>query len=123
MVITLFEMINEPRLKTVPYVTCFLFFLSSKATSNKVRYKMVILQSINAGFRTVILVFTWFILYYASYEVKSCLLLNDFMFSCCFHEFSNIFLLSRVDVMDINRGRGEGGVQISNVESTLSVAQ
>ena len=59
----------------------------------------------------------------ASYEIKSYLLLNDFMFSCCFHELSNIFLVSRVDVMDVNRGRGKGGVQISNVESTLSVAQ
>ena len=32
---TLFETINEPRLKTEPYVTCFLFFLSSKSTSKK----------------------------------------------------------------------------------------
>ena len=31
-IITLFEMINEPRLKTGPYVTCFLFFLYSKST-------------------------------------------------------------------------------------------
>ena len=61
--ITLYEMINEPRLKTGPYFTCFLlFFLSSKSTMKKVYYQMVILQSINAGFRTAILVFTWFIL-------------------------------------------------------------
>ena len=54
----------------------------------------------------------------ASYEVKSCLLLNDFMFSCCFYEFSNNFLGPRVDV---NRGGLE--VQVSNIESMLSMAQ
>ena len=47
-----------------------------------------------------------------------CLLLNGFTFSCCFHVFLKNFFMPRVDV---NR---EGmGVQISNVESTLSVAQ
>ena len=47
-----------------------------------------------------------------------CLLLNGFIFSCCFHVFLKNFFMPRVD---INR---EGmGVQISNVESTLSVAQ
>ena len=34
-IITLFEMINEQRLKTEPYLACFLFFLSSKSTSKK----------------------------------------------------------------------------------------
>ena len=29
-IVTLFEIINDPRLKTDPCVTCFLFFLSSK---------------------------------------------------------------------------------------------
>ena len=41
-IITLFEMINEPRLKTEPYVTYFLFFLSSKSTFKK---KFVIRRS------------------------------------------------------------------------------
>ena len=54
----------------------------------------------------------------ALYEIKSCLLLNDFMFSCCFHVFLNNFFVPLVDV-----NRGGVGVQISNVESTLSVAQ
>ena len=49
---------------------------------------------------------------------KSCLLLNDFMFSCCFCVFLNNFFVPLVDV-----NRGGVGVQISNVESTLSVAQ
>ena len=34
----------------------------------------------------------------ASYEIKSCLLLNDFIFSCCFHVFLNNFFVPRVDV-------------------------
>ena len=59
-IITFYEIINEPRLKTEPYVTYFLFFLSSKSTLKKVCYEMVILQSINVGFRTAILGFTWF---------------------------------------------------------------
>ena len=51
---------------------------------------MVILQlSINAGFSTVILVFTWFMLQ----KERSCLLLNDFMFSCCFYVFLNNFFV------------------------------
>ena len=45
----------------------------------------------------------------ASYEVRSCLLLNDFMLSCRFHVFLNNLFLPRVD-------------NISNVEPTLSVA-
>ena len=68
-----FETVNDPRLKTEPCVTCFLFFLSS----------------INAGFSTAILVFTWFILQ----KERSCLLLNDFMFSCCFYVFLNNFFV------------------------------
>ena len=43
--------------------------------------------SINAGFSTAILVFTWFILE----KERSCLLLNDFMFSCCCYVFLNNF--------------------------------
>ena len=52
-----------------------------------------------------------------SYEIKICLSLNDFMFSCSFHVFLNNFFVPRVD--DNKRG----GFQISNVESTLSEAQ
>ena len=48
---------------------------------------MVILQLIIADSRTAILGFTWFMAYIvvlnASYEIKSCLLLIDFMFSSC----------------------------------------
>ena len=79
---------------------------------------MVISQSINAGFRTAILVFTWFtVVLNASYEVKSCLVkwFNVFMLlSCIFKQF----FVPRVDV-----NRGWTGVQISNVELTLSMVQ
>ena len=34
----------------------------------------------------------------ASYEIRSCLLLNDFMFSCFFHIFLNNFFVPWVDV-------------------------
>ena len=67
---------------------------------------MVILQSINAaGYRTTVLVFTWFILN-ASYEItSSLLLLNDFIFSCCFHVIlSSVF----VPQADVNRAGGGG---------------
>ena len=73
-IITLYEMINEPRLKTEP---------------------------------TLVL--------NASYEIKNCLLLNDLLFLCCFHVF---FFVPQVDV-----NRGGVGVQISNAESMLNVAQ
>ena len=33
--ITLYEIINEPRIKTKPFVMCFLFFLSLKSTLKK----------------------------------------------------------------------------------------
>ena len=56
----------------------------------------------------------------ASYEIKSCLLLNDFMFPCCFCVFLNNFFVPQVDV---NRIEGGWGVQISNIESMLSMAQ
>ena len=70
-----FEMINEPRPKTESYVMCFLFFLSSKSTP--------------------ILVFIWFIAVAlnASYEIKSYLLLNDLVFSCCLDVFLNNFFV------------------------------
>ena len=42
----------------------------------------------------------------ASYEIKSCLLLSDFIFSCCFHVILNNFFVPRVDV---NREREGGG--------------
>ena len=45
----------------------------------------------------------------ASYEIKSCLLLNNFMFSCWFHVFLNNFFLSRVDVNRGVKGGGGGG--------------
>ena len=51
-------------------------------------------------------------------EIKSCLLLNDLTFSCCLHVFLNNFFVPWVDV----KQRGVG-VQISNVESTLHMAQ
>ena len=65
---TPYEMINEkPRLKTEPYIH-ILYVLSvlfvSEIYIEKKNYQMVILQSINAGFRTAILVFTWFKLEY-----------------------------------------------------------
>ena len=51
----------------------------------------------------MILVFTWFtvVVLNASYEIKSCLLLNNSTFSCCLHVFLNNFLVPRVEV---NRG-------------------
>ena len=91
----LFEMINELRLKAKPYVTCFLFFLSSKSTLKK--------SSLSDGHFTIdkcwfqdsdfgfYMVYT--VVLNASYEIKSCLLLNDFTFSCCFHVFLNKFFL------------------------------
>ena len=54
----------------------------------------------------------------ASYEIRSCLLLNDFMFSYCFHVLFDNFFVPRVDV-----NRGWVGVQYFNVKSTFSVAQ
>ena len=89
--ITLYEMINEPKLKTEPFVMCFLFFLSLKSTLKKSLLSdgHIILQSINAGFRTAILVL-WF---YCSIK---CFIWNiklsfvkwfHIMFSCCFHVF------------------------------------
>ena len=50
--------------------------------------------SINAGFSTAILVFTCFILQ----KERSCLLLNDFMFSCCFYVSLNNFCAVWVDI-------------------------
>ena len=41
----------------------------------------------------------------ASFEIKNYLLLNDFMFSCCFDVFLNNFFVPRVDV---NKGDGGG---------------
>ena len=55
----------------------------------------------------------------ASYEIES-YLLNDFMFSCCFHVFLNIFLCHG---WTLTKGWVGVEVQISNVESTLNVAQ
>ena len=54
----------EPRLKTEPYVKCFLFFSFSKSTLKESLLSDGHFQSINAGYRTTILVFTWFILQY-----------------------------------------------------------
>ena len=48
--------------------------------------------SINASFSTAILVFTWFILE----KKRSCLLLSDFLFSCCFYVFLNNFFVQYV---------------------------
>ena len=89
--IILYEMINEPRLKTEPFVMCFLFFLSLKSKLKKSLLSdcYIILESINDGFRTAILVL-WF---YCSIK---CFIWNiklffvkwfHIMFSCCFHVF------------------------------------
>ena len=90
---TIFEMINEPRLKTEPNVTCFLFFLSSKTTLKEnslsdghFTIDTCWLQNSDFGFYMV-----YTAVLNASYEIKSCLLLNDFMFLCCFHVFLNNF--------------------------------
>ena len=95
-IITLFEMINEPRLKIEPYAACFLFIQSSISTSKK--------SSLSDGHFTInkcwfqdsdfgfYMVYT--VVLNASYEIKSCLLLNDFMFSCYF----NVIFLPRVNV-------------------------
>ena len=98
-IITLFEMINEPRLKTEPYVTCFLFFLSSisafkKSLLSDSHFKIdkCWFQDSDFGFYMVCTV-----VLNASHETKSCLLLNDFLFSCCFHVFF-------VPLVDVNRG-------------------
>ena len=57
----------------------------------------------------------------ASYEIKNCLLVNDFMFSSCFHVVFNNFLFHG---WTLTEGAGEEwGSQLSNAESTLSVAQ
>ena len=87
-------MLNERRLKTGPYVTCFLFFLSSKSALKKstlsdgqFRIDKCWFQDSNFGFYMV-----YALVSNASYEIRSCLLLNDYMFSCCFHVFLNIFL-------------------------------
>ena len=52
-IVTLFEIINDPRLKTEPFVTCFLFFLSTKVLVRWSFYNW----SINAGSSTAILVY------------------------------------------------------------------
>ena len=69
---------------------------------------MVILQSIHAGFRTMIFVFYMFytVVLNASYEIKICLLLNDFTFPCCFHVFLNNFFVSQVDVTEGGISKG-----------------
>ena len=102
-------MINELRLKTERCVTCFLFFFSTKSTlkesslsdGNFTIHKCW-LQDNNFGFYMV-----YTAVLNASYEIKSCLLLNNFMFSCCFHVFLNSFFVPRVDVN--RRGEGAGG--------------
>ena len=58
---------------------------------------------------------------FISYEI-SCLLLSDFMFSCFFHVFLNNFLCYGWTFNGGGVGQG-AGVQISNIESMLSVAQ
>ena len=63
------------------------------------------------SFRSANLIFTWLVVYNASYKIKSCLLLKEFMFSCCFHLFLNNFFVPPVDV-----NRGTVGVQVSNVD-------
>ena len=80
---------------------CFLFFLSSNSTLKK-KYQ-------DSGF-DFYMVYT--VVLNASYKIKSCLLLNDFMFSCCFHVCLNNFFCAT--------GGIRGGFQISNVESTLA---
>ena len=45
----------------------------------------------------------------ASYEIRSCLLLNNFMFSCCFHVFLNNFFVPWVD-----DNRGGWGVDFAS---------
>ena len=52
-IITLFDVINEPRLKTEPVLFVFEIYIEKSSY-----YQMVTLQSINAGFRTAILDFT-----------------------------------------------------------------
>ena len=87
--ITHYEMINEPRLKTEPFVMCFLFFLSLKSTLKKSLLPdgHIILKSINAGFKIATLVLCFFC------SIK-CFIWNinlsfvkrfHIMFSCCFH--------------------------------------
>ena len=53
MIITLFDVINEPRLETEPVLFVFEIYIEKSSY-----YQMVTLQSINAGFRTAILGFT-----------------------------------------------------------------
>ena len=96
-IITLFEMVNELRLKTEPYVTCFLFFLSSKSTLKKsllsnghFAIDKCWFQDSDFGFYMV-----YTVVLNASYEIKSCLLLNDFMLSCFFHVCLNNFFVPR----------------------------
>ena len=61
--------------------------------------------------RSATLIFTWLVVYNVSHEIKSCLLLKDFMFSCCFHLFLNNFFVPSVGV-----NGGAVRVQISNVD-------
>ena len=97
-------MINQLGLKIEPLVTCVLFFLPSKSALKKslpvFRCRWSFTIDYAAGVRTVILVFAWFtvVVLNASYEIKSCLLLNNLTFSCCLHVFLNNFLVPRVDV-------------------------
>ena len=117
--ITLYEIINEPRLKTEPFVMCFLFFLSLKSTLKKSLLSdgHIILQSINAGFKTAILVL-WV------YCGIKCFIWNIklsfvkwFHIISCFHLLSCVFLCHGWTLT-------EGvGVPISKVKSTLSVVQ
>ena len=58
----------------------------------------------------------------ASYEIKSCALLSDFMFSCCFH-VNFFFFLNNFFCTTGRRQEGGVSVQISNVESALSMGQ
>ena len=118
-IITLYEMINEPRLKTETFVMCFLFFLSLKSILKTTLLPdgHNILQSINGGFKIATLFFCFFsVVLNASYEIQTCLLLNDFI--SCYHVAFMYYFVPRVDV-----NRAGVGVPISNAESTLSVAQ
>ena len=99
-IITLFEMINEPTLKAEPYFKCFLFFLFLKSTLKKISFSdghftidKYWLQDSNFGFYML-----YAVILNASYEIKSCLSINDFMFSCYFHVFLDNFFVPRVNV-------------------------
>ena len=115
--ITLFEMINELRLKTESYVTCFLFFFSSKSilkesllSDGHFTIDKCWLQDNDFGFYIVCTA-----VLNASYEIKSFVFSNNFMFSCCsFHVILNNFLCA-MHGWTLTEDGG-GGVQISNVE-------